>query len=255
MSKENYLELQSKFIDLFAAEPKRELKQVDINSCLSEIEFKETADLKDYFTKNSTKQTVENYILSLGNQLNLYPVRISKLRVWNKLFENCENDDEKIFIHQDRLFPLSILLLTEPNVIKNRIAFFYLTSLDGEFKISDFDKRRYSVKQLDKKFYKDKAKQINYDLSKIVKLLWNINRNEIKEFRDKYTHKIAPNIGLGHFTEYKTVTNGELSAALFETTNPTGINEIINLAEAETDNLFLAFEELINFFSQITDYT
>jgi hypothetical protein len=46
-----------------------------------------------------------------------------------------------------------------------------------------------------------------------------------------------------------------MSAVAFKTQSPIGVNEVIDLAKSETDNLFAAFEELMNFFKQVSNYT
>lgn len=247
MDKDEYLKLQSEFINQFNIDWRKDVQQIDILANLETIEFKEGSNAKDYFTINENRQTVKNYIISIANQINLYSVNILKLEKWNTLFEKDKPDYEKEFILQDRIIPLATLLLTEPNIFKNRIIFFYLTILDQEFEFSDIKKKYRLSNFFEKQKYVLKAQEFNYNLIEARAILEKVNSEKTKQFRDHYTHKIAPNIALGRYIEFKTVTNGSLSAVGFGVIPPVTVDEIINLAKKEIENILQSFQELMVF--------
>lgn len=250
MTKEKYLNIQTEFIDLFDENWEDEIYQIDIYSELDKIEFEEATQLRDYFISNSNRQMIKNYIISLANQINLYSVNILKLRKWNIVFEKNNESNKKNFILQDRIIPLSTLLLLEPNTIKNRMIFFYLTILDEKFELVDI-LSHYNFKDLNKLKYLDKASKYNYDLKKAIDVLQSLNSGKTKQFRDDYTHKIAPNIGMGYFSEFKIISKGSKSAVGFVSHPPIEIEEIMSIAETELRNSISAFNELICFLKLI----
>ena len=247
MDKDEYLKLQSEFINQFDIDWRKSVNQIDIFAELEKIEFKDGKNAKDYFIINANKQIVKNYIVSVSNQINLYSVNILKLEKWNSLFEKNKPDYEKDFILQDRIIPLATLLLTEPNVLKNRIIFFYLTILDQEFEFSEIERKYRLSDFFDKQKYVSKAWELNYNLVNAREILAKVNSEETKRFRDYYTHKVAPNIALGRYTEFKTVTNGNLSAVGFGVIRPITVDEIITLAKKEIESILQSFQELMIF--------
>lgn len=247
MEKNEYLKLQSEFINQFDIDWRKDINQIDIFAQLEKIEFNDGINAKEYFSVNANKQTVKNYIVSISNQINLYSVNILKLEKWNSLFEKNKPDYEKEFILQDRLIPLATLLLTEPNVLKNRIIFFFLTILDEKFEFSEIESKYWLSDFFDKQKYVLKAQEFNYNLINARDILAKVNSEETKKFRDHYTHKIAPNIAYGGYTEFKTVTNGSLSAVGFGVIPPITVDEIITLANKENENILQSFQELMIF--------
>ncbi|MBO6572883.1 MAG: hypothetical protein JJ958_10615 [Balneola sp.] len=248
--KENYLKTYSDFFDLFDDNWEKKIHQIDIEKQLKRINYIQVKDPQEYLETNSNRVKIEHYITSTANQLNLYSLNILKLENWNIIFEDESNKHIQEFILQDRIIPLSTLLLIEPNVFKNRIVFIFLTVLKEKFELIDFTEKYYISSLWENKYIK-KASSYGYDLNKALHKIEQINIGETESFRNSFTHKISPNIASGYFNEVVSVTNSNHKAIGFMSHPPVPINKILELSDSEIKNSIIAFDEMMNFLELI----